>query len=132
MRADRFAGWLLPLLGVIVVAAGFFAVGGISSARMERRDLERLESMYELEACLIQQFSGRRPLVLPETLEASSCASADYARDPFSGQPFRYERRSEQSFAICAEFELKGRDYHSWQSIFEAESGCMLTEISVE
>lgn len=101
-------GWATAALVVIAVAligVGLLLTGGPDQARKERRDQEReddLGSLASLVDCLASANGGRLPDRLAQT---SDCDWQARLADPFTNQPYRYERITERSYQLCATFE---------------------------
>ena len=101
-------GWATAALVVIagaLIGAGLLLTGGPEQARKERRDQERaddLGSLTRLVDCLAGANGGRLPDGLAQTPE---CDWQARLVDPFTDQPYRYERITERSYQLCATFE---------------------------
>lgn len=101
-------GWAtlaLAIAAVVMIGAGLALTGGPGQARKERRDQDResdLMALTGLVDCLALANRGQLPDRLVATAECDWHAALD---DPFSGQPYRYERTGPRSYRLCAAFE---------------------------
>lgn len=129
MRKDSLPQILIGAIVAVLVILGIVIVGGPETGRIEMRDHERIENLADLAdyvACLAD--AGGK--TLPEALSRSAACPPDTRfDDPFTGQPYRYERVTDTSFRLCAEFEAPGvlADKRVGSGIFEPSTGCVLT-----
>jgi hypothetical protein len=125
MRRDGMAAALIGGLALILVLAGFAVVGGPAQGRMERRNDARVEDLRRLVDCVGARYNDSG-VVLPQSLDGLiGCQRSVRFADPYTGEPYRYERRSDRDFAICATFEQPGRVRRLPGFVLDAETGCM-------
>ena len=106
MRGDGIARVMLSGIAIGAVSVGLWAVGGPATGGKERRDDRRLQDLRTLQTDIDCIASSHNDL-LPETLvDLGACMpSAQGITDPASGQPYRYARKSDRSYILCADFE---------------------------
>lgn len=125
MPRDTLPAIALGVLVAAAIVAGLLTVGGPGQGRIERRDSERLSDLHRLEsyvACVAALGDG----TLPESLDPDErCAGSDYLVDPFTSEPYRYEKLSETGYRICARFEQVGNVPGHVNPQFDRETGCM-------
>lgn len=130
MQRDMLAPALIGALVLAAIIAGLSVTGGPNSARAEKRDTARLNDLRDI----IQFVQCRKALddTLPDALTAvESCSDPAKLADPTSAQPYSYERLSENSYRLCADFERPEliEDFDLGPGRWNAESGCFtLTE----
>jgi len=105
MHTSTLAQIALALLVAVGIVGGLLTVGGPEQGRKERHDSDRLSDIRTLSVyvkCLAQD-NGKR---LPDEMKTNSaCPASDRLSDPFTGEAYRYERLSNDSYQICASFE---------------------------
>ena len=113
------------VIGVVVlatIAAGIWAVGGPATGKQEKRDKVRMQDVVKLEGhvrCLAET-SGK---VLPDALDdAVECDPTPRLIDPFTNQPYVYERVSDTAFRVCTSFEHP--ELISYRDNLNEETGC--------
>ena len=105
MRSTSPALAVLGILIVAMIAAALYTTGGPLSARIERRDEIRRDDLARL-AEYVRCLANRDGSRLPETISASpDCGRDVRLTDPYTDEPYRYERLSAISFRVCATFE---------------------------
>ena len=113
IRGAMTKGWAaiaLAVIAAIVIGAGLVLTGGPTEARKERRDRERdndLTALTELVDCLARTNRGQLPDRLAPT---SQCDWQGSLVDPFTGEPYRYDRAGPRNYRLCAGFETPPRD----------------------
>ncbi|MCK0139878.1 hypothetical protein [Aliiroseovarius sp. F47248L] len=104
MERDALAPMAIGAFVVAAIAAGLTITGGPLSARAEKRDMARLADLRKLQAavtCRTDQDKG-----LPDDLTAASlCDDAAPLSNPVTGESYKYEKLSETTYRLCAEFE---------------------------
>lgn len=126
--------FVLAATGVVLlaVAGGLWAVGGPGSARADRLDEMRLQHLAALEG-LVRGYH-RENGALPPSLDAiDDLRLAGYDRaDPETGEPYRYEVRSDSAFSLCATFSRSrtAEEARPWgHRAFEAGDYCFEHEV---
>ena len=111
----------------LTIGLGLVVTGGPGQGRKERRDEMRLEDLNLMSAqvhCLARAAAGQLPTDLAPT---ALCPGALRRADPFSGQPYRYDILSPETFRLCAEFETDLAVLMDWNRVnLDAEAGCIL------
>ena len=105
---NRFLFVLVLVLTSSVLAWGLWTVGGPETARKEKRDDVRfrdIQMLGEHYKCVAN--------VGPDTdqvIASRQCGSAKDAppdrQDPLTGEAYRYARTGDNSFEVCATFEV--------------------------
>ncbi|UWQ14010.1 hypothetical protein K3556_13955 [Aliiroseovarius sp. M344] len=104
MEREAFGPLLIGVLVVGAIAAGLSITGGPITARAEKRDMARLADLRKLQAVLTCLYSNDD--VLPDTLTADArCADTPPMTDPITDKPYVYEKLSDKTYRLCAEFE---------------------------
>jgi hypothetical protein len=103
-----FIAVALAVVGAII--AGVAVVGGPAYARMERNDSERLRDLGRLARSVHCDNESR---VLPDTLEGYGYCGiiAEFSQDPVTDKPYEYLKQDENTFEVCATFELSKVPY---------------------
>lgn len=125
MRGEAAARAGLALLVVALIAGGLATVGGPGTGRVERRDGTRLSDIQRL-ATYVRCLADTRGGAPTDALRPVETCRADIRfDDPFTGEPYRYERISPTAYRLCAAFEnadwLAARPYTE----LDADSGCI-------
>lgn len=125
MRSETLAQIALATLVLGLVVLGLVATGGPGKGRMERRDETRLSDLNLLRSHVLCVAESRGD-VLPDRLEPlETCRHDIRFADPFTGEPYRYERLSPTAFRLCATFEDPA-SVHDWRDdALDKETGCL-------
>lgn len=124
---ETLAPVAIATVGVLVVGLGFLAIGGPESARQERRDQQRQTDLQRLDY-QVQCLAGNAGNLLPQAIAGTdACPLPDDLVDPKTGEAYRYQILSEQSYRICATFES---DAPVYDQRFDPESGCLSATVS--
>lgn len=111
----------------LAIGLGLAVTGGPGQGRKERRDEMRLEDLNQLSAqvyCLARASAGQLPTDLSST---ALCPGALRRADPYSGQPYRYDILSPETYRLCAGFETDLAVLMDWNRVnLDAEAGCIL------
>jgi hypothetical protein len=101
------ASYLVILCHQLIDVAG---VRGPAYARMERNDSERLRDLGRLAGSV---HCNNEIRVLPDTLEGYGyCGvSTEYSQDPVTDKSYEYLKQDENTFEVCATFELSKVPY---------------------
>ncbi|MEL7466906.1 MAG: hypothetical protein AAFN27_00535 [Pseudomonadota bacterium] len=130
---------LFPVLAGVVtttaVVAGLITVGGGEDARHKRFDVKRIKELREIASSLMCVRSKAPAQVLPETLNVESigayCHRPKYLvetdlTDDETGEHYRYLRRSDWDFSICAEFhDPHDVELRRWNVRLNPRTGCI-------
>ena len=113
------------VFALVLVLAGLWASGGLYGGRAEKRDLARVEDLFELEAltfCLAETAEGE----LPEGIDLSNTCQRDISlTDPFTDNPYTYERISDRAYKWCASFERPERINIYGANSLDPDTGCI-------
>lgn len=131
MRADGWPGWLLAGLALALVALGLAVVGGPGAGRAERRDGLRLGDLQAIQGALacarMAGVEAPADLAGLEAAEGAGCPAPTRTADPFTGEPYGYERLSPDRVRLCAAFERA--DLVAWPGYgtdaFDPATGCL-------
>ena len=112
MKNGNKISFLIGLVVLIVVAAiiaSLVLIGSPSMQRDKRLDQQRVSALYQIESVMTNYWTEEQDL--PEDLE--SVMDRFYGperdmRDPETDQPYVYERLTEHSYKLCAEFAHEG------------------------
>jgi hypothetical protein len=114
----------LAALAFAMACGALFIVGGPETARAERRDDLRIDTIRNVAECLKglpKEVKDALPDMVSEDL---TCPSADNRKDPLTGEPYRIEKRGAGFVAVCARFELPDRLNNSYERRFNRNTGC--------
>lgn len=144
-RARRF------LIGVAVVVVGAIVAGLTggsvpSQARQDRFDGMRYRSLKFIASHLTCDPTNTEERVLPKVLSTSTLrrhcngayVSDDYLKDPETGLPYAYRRKSDTEFSVCAKFydarKVLSRSPFPLRNdfAFDPESGCINGRMGVK
>ena len=121
------------------VVAGLVIVGGPGQGQRDRFDARRYLELGTVARALLCELGGTIPgRSLPPELSVDAlrvhCSSAgirtEDLTDDETGQPYVYERKSDQEFSVCASFHDARRTVQlnpqGWYGAsFDAETGCV-------
>ncbi len=88
-------------LAAIGFVLGFVVIGSPAEERARRIDQQRVNDLREMSYQIEQYYQAE--VMLPDTL--SEVYTAQIPTDPATGEPYTYEKTSENSFELCATFE---------------------------
>lgn len=98
------------LLIAASIGAAFSITGGPHHQRLIKFDQKRVSDLQRLKSDIQQTF--RKTGALPDTLASLPQArfrEMDFRRDPETNRPYRYRKINDQTFALCATFNLDNR-----------------------
>lgn len=105
MRSNSIALVMLSGLALFLLVSAFYVAGGPIAAQVEKRDERRLKDITRFAGaftCMLRNGMER----FPETLDTShTCFARVEFESHDGGVPYRYERLSDDSARICADFE---------------------------
>ncbi|MGF1570844.1 MAG: hypothetical protein ACFCVD_22675 [Nodosilinea sp.] len=89
------------------LVAGFWVLGTPGRQRSVAADRQRLQDLGAIAQTLHQDFIAQPDAyTLPAALDA-----ADLGTDPLTNQPYEFQRLSDQTFALCAQFDTDSSTY---------------------
>ena len=130
-RTRGTATTAIAISAAAAVIAGLIVSGGPIRARMENRDESRIRDLRQINENVDCQANtlGRLPDT-PRPTEA--CPGVFPLTDPYTDQPYRYERVDDRHWRVCASFELPDiSDADRFGPQFDAERGCLVSETSL-
>ena len=129
MKPTETAAIALGVIVIVEVIAGLLTVGGPLTGRAERRDDQRRDDIRDISEnirCLTRVAGGTIP---DQPRITDRCPEVFPASDPFSGEPYEYEKLSMIAYRICATFETATIDqWYNYQSAGEGRH-CLHVEI---
>jgi len=105
----KYFVWTIIAIALVTVIAGFFIIGSPKTERLRRFDDQRINDLDNIQWQIIEYWQRKEKL--PETLDELTNEISGYQApvDPQTGLPYWYIKKEENSFELCAEFNL-GRD----------------------
>jgi hypothetical protein len=92
---------------VVGVVAGFWVLGTPGRQRQIAADRQRISDINAISQTLHQQYIDRNDtFTLPTSL-----SDTENRNDPVTNQPYTYERLSDQTYQLCAEFATDSSTY---------------------
>lgn len=99
--------WAVVIIAVIAIITGFFIIGSPQKERLRRFDQQRVNDLSNIQWQIVEYW--RKTERLPENLTNLEDEISGYRTptDPQTKQPYEYNVRGENSFELCAEFNLE-------------------------
>lgn len=116
----------LAIVGLIIVlaaiVAGFVVVGSPADLRAFRFDDRRVSDLNSIQYQIIENI--RRNKTLPESILAMNDAYpyANIPKDPETGDSYEYNKKSAESFEICATFSRASKDNPNKSYLYESSA----------
>lgn len=88
------------------LGAGFWVLGPPGRQRLIRSDQQRLQDLRSTAERLYRQAQEEENYKLPKTLTAN-----DLENDPLTNQAYEYERLTQTTYQLCAEFATDSSTY---------------------
>lgn len=109
-KNHRYFVWLIIIVAIIAIAAGFFIIGSPQKERLRRFDQQKIDNLNEIQNQIVDYW--RRTERLPETLAALENEISGYKapNDPQSKEPYEYKVKGELIFELCAVFNLTSEE----------------------
>lgn len=103
-----FIGGVTFVIATVVVL-GAMRVGSPEASRLRKADVRRVEDLQSIQASLFSYWMNRKNL--PEDISAvrDDISGFSIPEDPETGESYEYERKSEDSFVLCATFSTVRR-----------------------
>lgn len=103
-KRARVIGIAVAVLALVTVVSGFFIIGSPRDARTARIDDRRVSDLQSIQWQVVHFWQQKR--ALPAALEELNDPISSFMvpADPETGVPYGYERTSDSSFRLCAEF----------------------------
>lgn len=103
----KYFVWTIVVISLITVIAGFFIIGSPQKERLYRFDQERINNLQNIQRQIINYWQNKEHL--PEQLANLENEISGYQIpvDPQTDLPYLYIKKDENSFELCAEFNLE-------------------------
>ena len=107
------------VLAVVVIGAGFFIVGTPMQARLARFDVEKVNSLQNIQYQVINYWQAKQ--VLPASMNDlnNPLVYGPVPVDPQTGESYTYEATGKFSFKLCATFNAQSRGTGTENMYFE-------------
>lgn len=103
---DRVFAAVATVAVICALIAGFWVMGTPDRQRLIRADRQRLRDIRSIAQKLSWKATRKDEYKLPKTLLENNLA-----KDPLTNQPYLYERLSETTYQLCAEFATDSSTY---------------------
>lgn len=115
--------WAVVAVVAALVVVGAFRVGSPEASRLRKADARRVEDLQSIQSGLFNYWMGTK--ALPEDLKAieDDIAGFKIPADPESDEAYAYEKKSDDTFVLCATFETERKG-----AVSEAPRGGYLNE----
>ncbi len=125
MQTEQLAKIGFGVVVVLAVVGGIATVGGPAKGRMEKRDQARMTDLNSLQS-YVTCVARAREKTLPDSLDGNPECPRNLDRiDPFDDTPYIYRKLDEESFELCAQFELP-EALNRWQTQnLNKDTGCI-------
>jgi hypothetical protein len=112
-KTPRILAWIVSVIILISLAAGFFIIGTPAAQRDRKFDDQRINDLQTLQAEIVNYWSRKESL--PETLTNLEDSISGYvvSMDPKSGLPYEYNIIDPLSFELCATFSRTSKNFDS-------------------
>ncbi len=113
-QADSSRPKLAALISSVIVGvsivAGFFIIGSPAEQRARRFDERRINDLQFLQVQIVDYW--RRQEKLPQSLDdlQNDLVNFELPHDPASNQPYDYKLKDDNTFELCADFDLASED----------------------
>ena len=101
----RMVNWSVGVLVLATIVAGFFIVGTPQEARLYRLDQQKVSDLQTIQWQLVTFWQQKQ--TLPSALDELNDPLSGFTvpMDAQTGESYSYERTSQSSFKICADFK---------------------------
>lgn len=105
-RRAKLVGAGAGVLVVASIAAGFFIMGSPAQVRLYRFDDQKISDLQSIQWQVVEYYRSKQ--VMPETLSALEDPISGFKvpSDPQTGSEYGFEATGENSFWLCAEFNM--------------------------
>jgi len=106
----KYFVWTIVAIALITIVAGFFFIGSPKTERLRRFDQERINDLESIQWQTIEYW--KRKEELPKNLADLKNEISGYQApiDPETNEPYEYVVKGENSFELCATFNLPSDD----------------------
>lgn len=124
-KMREFAKWGIIGIAVLAVIVGFVSVGGPQKAREIRQDAERLGDLNDIRD-FVECVARATDQVVPESLEGHDICNWEVPFvDPYSDEPYAYEKLSDTAYQLCAGFDNPQLMLERFSLPLDTETGCI-------
>ncbi|MDD2732279.1 MAG: DUF5671 domain-containing protein [Candidatus Pacebacteria bacterium] len=104
---------IVIIVVIIAVISGFFFIGSPNKERLYRFDEQRISDLTNIQSQVI--YYWQRKEKLPQSLDdlRDQISGYEAPTDPQTSQSYEYYVKSEDTFELCADFNLESRDRYS-------------------
>lgn len=92
---------------VVVIVTGFFFVGSPKEERMRQFDEQRVQHLQQLQWNIIEYWQSKNKLPAKLADLNDPTRGVIVPVDPETGEPYAYEIKTPESFALCATFKME-------------------------
>ena len=103
---DQVFATVATVAVIFGLVAGFWVLGTPSRQRLIAADRQRLQDIRSTAQKLYGKAKGKEDYKLPKTLRENVLA-----QDPLTNQPYFYQRLTEKTYQLCAEFATDSSTY---------------------
>lgn len=112
-KTTKILAWILSIVVLASVVAGFFIIGTPAEQRERRFDEERVGDLQVLQSQIINYWTQKEEL--PAELDDLQDSISGFVppKDPATDLPYEYYIIGDLSFELCATFETSSKDFGS-------------------
>lgn len=112
-KTTKILAWILSIVVLASVVAGFFIIGTPAEQRERRFDEERVGDLQVLQSQIINYWTQKEEL--PAELDDLQDSISGFVppKDPATDLPYEYYIIGDLSFELCATFETSSKDFAS-------------------
>lgn len=112
MNVHRVAAWASIAVVAIAAVAGFVVSGTPGEQRLKRLDERRVADLQRLAHAVDLHWATEHSVPMSADPLVDGRSLSRMPTDPATGEPYRYERLSADSYQLCADF---ARPSESWE-----------------
>ncbi len=101
--------WCIIAIVSALVVLGALRVGSPEASRMRKFDSRRVEDLQSIQGNLFGYWMNRKTLPADLSAIEDDITGFRVPKDPETGEPYFYERKSSESFVLCATFTIERR-----------------------
>jgi len=108
-KRSKLIGWIIGVIALLSVIAGFFIIGSPQDQRLVRFDEEKVGALQNIQWQIVDYWQNKE--ALPETLEELNDPLRGFISplDPQTGEAYEYNITGDMSFELCAVFNRESR-----------------------
>lgn len=120
-----FSKWGIVSIAALAVVVGLIALGGPETARITKRDMDRLEDLRDLRS-FVECVADATDRKVPDELDGHEICTWELPRvDGYTDEPYVYEKLTNTAYELCAGFEDAERLIDRFNVPLDAETGCI-------